>query len=156
MESDATLPEIRRMYRRLSLEKHPDKNPDNPLAVQEFIRLTKAYRILTDEEARENFKKYGNPDGPGSYNVGIALPRMLLQKENHIPVLLSAFFILLVLIPGYVYYNYGGTVNLDDNGIHIMNRRVFGHHINENIIAKQLPSLVSRCTELQELRCETQ
>jgi curved DNA-binding protein CbpA len=47
--------EIRRKYRRLSLEKHPDKNKENPLAVQEFIRLTKAYRILTDDTARENF-----------------------------------------------------------------------------------------------------
>lgn len=71
-------------------------------------------------------------------------------------MLLSAFFILLIVIPGYVYYNYGGTVNLDDNGIHIHNRRVFGHHLNENILAKQLPSLVSRTMELQELRCETQ
>lgn len=136
MDSDATMAQIRRGYRRLSLEKHPDKNLDNPLAVQEFIRLTKAYRILTDTEARENFQKYGNPDGPGSYNVGIALPRFLLQKENHIPVLLTAFFILLIVIPGYVYFNYGGTVNLDDNGIHIQNRKVFGHHLNENILAK--------------------
>lgn len=66
----------------MSLEKHPDRNPDNPLAVQEFIRLTKAYNILTDETAYENFKKYGNPDGPGSYNVAIALPRFLLEKDN--------------------------------------------------------------------------
>lgn len=29
----------------MSLEKHPDRNPDNPLAVQEFIRLTKAYNV---------------------------------------------------------------------------------------------------------------
>ena len=42
---DATMKEIKKAYRRLSLEKHPDKNPDNPLAVQEFIRLTKAYTV---------------------------------------------------------------------------------------------------------------
>ena len=45
LESTATLPQIRRAYRKASLEKHPDKNKDNPLAVQEFIRLTKAYRV---------------------------------------------------------------------------------------------------------------
>lgn len=66
----------------MSLAVHPDKNPDNPLAVQEFIRLTKAYNILTDDTARENFQKYGNPDGPGSYNVAIALPRFLMKQEN--------------------------------------------------------------------------
>lgn len=62
----------------MSLVMHPDKNPGNPLAVQEFIKLTKAYNILTDDTARENFQKYGNPDGPGSYNVAIAMPKFLL------------------------------------------------------------------------------
>lgn len=80
--NDATSRDIKKQYRRLSLSMHPDKNPDNPLAVQEFIRLTKAYNILTDETAYENFKKYGNPDGPGSYNVAIALPKFLLETEN--------------------------------------------------------------------------
>ena len=42
---EATMKEIKKSYRKLSLEKHPDKNPDNPLAVQEFIRLTKAYNV---------------------------------------------------------------------------------------------------------------
>jgi preprotein translocase subunit Sec63 len=50
--------------------------------------------------------KYGNPDGPGNYNVAIAMPRFLLQKENQVQVLLCAFFILLVVIPGLVYINF--------------------------------------------------
>jgi len=90
----------------MSLAVHPDKNPDNPLAVQEFIRLTKAYNILTDDTARENFQKYGNPDGPGSYNVAIALPRFLLNAENQILVLCVAFFVLLIVIPALVFFNF--------------------------------------------------
>ena len=43
--NDSTIRDIKKAYRKLSLEMHPDKNPDNPLAVQEFIRLTKAYNV---------------------------------------------------------------------------------------------------------------
>jgi DnaJ-class molecular chaperone len=37
VESDATKAQIKKAYRKLSREKHPDKNPDNPQAVNEFI-----------------------------------------------------------------------------------------------------------------------
>jgi preprotein translocase subunit Sec63 len=37
VEPDAPLSAVKKAYRRLSREKHPDKNPDNPAAVQEFI-----------------------------------------------------------------------------------------------------------------------
>lgn len=74
---DATVAQVKKAYRKLSREKHPDKNPDNPEAVNEFIQITKAYTIMTDEKARDNFLKYGNPDGKGSFAVGIALPNIL-------------------------------------------------------------------------------
>ena len=45
VDNDASVRDIKKQYRKLSLEMHPDKNPDNPLAVQEFIRLTKAYNV---------------------------------------------------------------------------------------------------------------
>jgi translocation protein SEC63 len=77
VEVDATIAQVKKAYRKLSREKHPDKNPDNPDAVEEFIQITKAYTIMTDEKARENFLKYGNPDGKGSMAVGIALPKFL-------------------------------------------------------------------------------
>jgi len=125
LASDATPRDIKKAYRKLSLLKHPDRNPDNPLAVQEFIRLTKAYNILTDDVAYENFKKYGNPDGPGSYNVAIALPRFLLAPDNQIPVLICAFTILLVIIPGFLYINFGDTTTKDENGIALENKRVY-------------------------------
>lgn len=48
VEPGAEVKVIKKAYRRLSLEKHPDKNPDDPLAVTEFIQITKAYTVSID------------------------------------------------------------------------------------------------------------
>lgn len=48
---------ITQAYRKLALLKHPDKNPDNPAAADEFAALQKAYDILTDAAAREALDK---------------------------------------------------------------------------------------------------
>lgn len=77
VDMDAPVSKVKKAYRKLSREKHPDKNPDDPNAVTEFIAITKAYTIMTDETARSNFLKYGNPDGKGSMTVGIAMPAFL-------------------------------------------------------------------------------
>lgn len=45
VETDATPSQVKKAYRKLSREKHPDKNPDNPEAVNEFIQITKAYTV---------------------------------------------------------------------------------------------------------------
>lgn len=45
VETDATVKQVKKAYRKLSREKHPDKNPDDPDAVTEFIAITKAYTV---------------------------------------------------------------------------------------------------------------
>ena len=47
VDTDAPLSKVKKAYRKLSREKHPDKNPDNPEAVNEFIQITKAYTVST-------------------------------------------------------------------------------------------------------------
>ena len=42
---DAAVSVVKKAYRKISREKHPDKNPDNPDAVNEFIQITKAYTV---------------------------------------------------------------------------------------------------------------
>ena len=42
---DAPIPVVRKAYRKLSRQLHPDKNPDNPQAVNDFIQITKAYTV---------------------------------------------------------------------------------------------------------------
>lgn len=49
---------IKKAYRRLSIQYHPDKNPD-PAANKYFVEyISKAYQALTDPVSRENFEKY--------------------------------------------------------------------------------------------------
>ena len=106
---------------------------------------------MTDETAYENFKKYGNPDGPGSYNVAIALPRFLLETENQIPVLCAAFFILLVLIPGFLYFNFGDTSTKDENGVQISNKAIYAQKINSNLLPKHVPMIIALSHECQAI-----
>jgi translocation protein SEC63 len=47
IDSKATVAQVKKAYRAISREKHPDKNPDNPEAVNEFIQITKAYTVST-------------------------------------------------------------------------------------------------------------
>jgi curved DNA-binding protein CbpA len=51
----ASAEEIKKAYRRLALLKHPDKNPDDPKAAENFQVLSKAYKILSDPKKRQNY-----------------------------------------------------------------------------------------------------
>ncbi|KAH0956699.1 hypothetical protein HN011_007422 [Eciton burchellii] len=88
--------EIKKAYRKLSLILHPDKETGNEKA---FMKLTKAYQALTDDEARKNWEKYGNPDGPGAMSFGIALPSWIVEKENSVLVLGVYGLIFMVALP---------------------------------------------------------
>ncbi|XP_071455654.1 translocation protein SEC63 homolog [Hetaerina americana] len=88
--------EVKKAYRKLSLILHPDKETGNEKA---FMKLTKAYQALTDEDARRNWEKYGNPDGPGAMSFGIALPSWIVEKENSVWVLGLYALVFMVALP---------------------------------------------------------
>lgn len=50
IKSDTSKSEIRKAYRRLAMEWHPDKNPDNPYAEKRFREIQQAYEILLKEK----------------------------------------------------------------------------------------------------------
>jgi hypothetical protein len=54
---DATLDEIKRAYRRLALQYHPDHNPDDPEAEARFKEITLAYGVLSDPERRTAYDR---------------------------------------------------------------------------------------------------
>jgi molecular chaperone DnaJ len=47
--------EIKKSYRKLAKDLHPDKNPDNPKAEQRFKELSEAYAVLSDPETRKEY-----------------------------------------------------------------------------------------------------
>uniref|UniRef100_A0A667X0Z3 DnaJ homolog subfamily C member 16 n=1 Tax=Myripristis murdjan TaxID=586833 RepID=A0A667X0Z3_9TELE len=57
----ASQAEIKKAYKHLAREWHPDKNKD-PGAEDMFIKISKSYEILSNEERRANFDRYGQMD----------------------------------------------------------------------------------------------
>lgn len=63
---------IKKAYRGLAKELHPDRNQDNPNATERFSKVTQAYDILTDKDKRARYDRGeidedGNPRGPFGY-----------------------------------------------------------------------------------------
>lgn len=57
---DATSEDIKKAYRRLARESHPDANPDDPHAEERFKEVGAAYAVLSDPEKRARFDRYGD------------------------------------------------------------------------------------------------
>lgn len=60
---EASADEIKKSYRKLARECHPDANPDDEEAEARFKELSAAYEILSDPIKRERYDRYGNVDG---------------------------------------------------------------------------------------------
>jgi len=56
---DASTSQIKKAYRKLAVKFHPDKNPDDPEAVEKFHDINDAYEILQDDEKREIYDRHG-------------------------------------------------------------------------------------------------
>ncbi|ODO07438.1 translocation protein SEC63 [Cryptococcus wingfieldii CBS 7118] len=92
LSSASTEKQIKKHYKKLSLQFHPDKlklaeNQTQEEAEEKYIEITKAYKSLTDEVTRENLAKYGNPDGPQQREDKIAIPKWIVEGNNGILVL---------------------------------------------------------------------
>lgn len=67
----ASADEIKKAYRKLAMQYHPDKNPGNKKAEEKFKEISEAYDVLSDETKRKNYDQFGhagidgNPFGAG-------------------------------------------------------------------------------------------
>jgi molecular chaperone DnaJ len=63
---DASPEDIRKAYRKLAVQHHPDKGGDQ----EKFKQISAAYEVLSDEQKRSNFDQFGTADGPQMPDMG--------------------------------------------------------------------------------------
>jgi translocation protein SEC63 len=117
VSESATRAQVRSAYRKLSLTEHPDKVAFElrQAAEAKFVEISKAYKVLTDDKARENFEKYGNPDGPMGTTFGIALPPWLFNPK----IVLLGYMSLLILLPTAIGYWWYSTKRYTNQGTQV-------------------------------------
>ena len=67
MTKSATDAELKKAYRKLAMECHPDRNPDDPAAEERFKEVSEAYAVLSDSDKRARYNQFGHAgvSGPG-------------------------------------------------------------------------------------------
>lgn len=67
---DATQGEIKKAYRRLARQYHPDANPNDPDAEAKFKEINEAYEVLSDPEKRAQYDRFGHAAFGGGQGFG--------------------------------------------------------------------------------------
>jgi DnaJ-class molecular chaperone len=68
VDSDA----LRKAYRKLARQFHPDVNPDDPVAEERFKEVSEAYAVLSDEERKRNYDEFGEVSLEGGFDADAA------------------------------------------------------------------------------------
>ena len=70
VSKSASADEIKKAYRKLAIQYHPDKNPDNPEAEDKFKEAAEAYEVLSNPEKKARYDQYGHQGLGGNGGFG--------------------------------------------------------------------------------------
>ncbi|MFN6074835.1 MAG: DnaJ domain-containing protein, partial [Fluviicola sp.] len=67
VSKSASESEIKKAYRKLALQYHPDKNPDDAVAEEKFKEAAEAYEVLSNAEKKARYDQYGHAGMSGGF-----------------------------------------------------------------------------------------
>src|SRR6478752_1507391 len=66
----ATVDEIKKSYRKVAMQFHPDRNPGDKAAEEKFKEAAEAYEVLSDADKRAQYDRFGHSGGSGNGRGG--------------------------------------------------------------------------------------
>ena len=66
----ASADEIKKAYRKLAMQYHPDRNSNDKDAAEKFKEASEAYEVLSDEAKRQRYDQYGHEGVKSSFGSG--------------------------------------------------------------------------------------
>lgn len=82
VEKTAGKEDIKKAYRKLAMQYHPDRNRDNPEAIEKFKEATEAYEVLSSDEKRSTYDQFGHEGLSASGGAGNFDPRNFAGFED--------------------------------------------------------------------------
>lgn len=134
--------EIKKAYKQLALLYHPDKNLDDINAKNKFMLINKAYETLINEDSRRKYELYGNPDGPTTMRISLGIPSFILNKKNHILILIIFIISICLIIPYNFLKWYNKTTNFGEDGILNKTKDYFKKSTNLNTALLNFPFIL--------------
>ena len=74
LEKTASEEEIKKAYRKLAMQYHPDRNGGDKEAEKKFKAIGEAYSVLSDAGKRKQYDMYGSVSGNGGFSWGGTIP----------------------------------------------------------------------------------
>lgn len=70
VNKNASQDDIKKAFRKQAKKYHPDANPDNPRAEDQFKEVNEAYDVLSDPQKRQQYDMFGSAGGAGGFSGG--------------------------------------------------------------------------------------
>ncbi|ORX55359.1 hypothetical protein BCR36DRAFT_281875 [Piromyces finnis] len=151
IKRSSTPAQIKKQYKMLGLKYHPDKveEKDRAAAEDRWIEITKAYKVLTDDEARRNFEEYGHPDGKQSFSLGIALPAWLAESKNSFIVLVLYSSVFAIALPILVHKWWKNSKSYTRDKLLQTTMAKFYHEVKEKTSINGLLDIIANSPEYE-------